>query len=127
MALGTAAFAFVAGALSTLSPCVLPILPVVFGAAVARHRWGPVALAAGIALSFTVVGLAVAALGFSLGFDAGVLRIFAAGLLTALGLAMLVPWLGERLAGRAGGFTAALGGLAQWLPVEGPRGQFVLG
>ncbi|MGH6976294.1 MAG: cytochrome c biogenesis CcdA family protein, partial [Stellaceae bacterium] len=126
-ALGTAAFAFVAGALSTLSPCVLPILPVVFGAAVARHRWGPVALAAGIALSFTVVGLAVAALGFSLGFDAGVLRIFAAGLLTALGLAMLVPWLGERLAGRAGGFTAALGGLAQWLPVEGPRGQFVLG
>ena len=38
--------AYLAGMLSTLSPCVLPLLPVVLGTAISEHRLGPVALAA---------------------------------------------------------------------------------
>lgn len=58
--------AFVAGALATLSPCVLPLLPVVVAAALARHRWGPLALAGGLALSFTAAALLVAGSGLAL-------------------------------------------------------------
>lgn len=45
--LGTALLALLAGALSTLSPCVLPLLPIVLGMGVTEHRNGPVALAEG--------------------------------------------------------------------------------
>ena len=62
--------ALLAGVLSTLSPCVLPILPMVLGAAVSEHRFGPAALAAGLTLSFVAIGLFVATIGFSLGLDA---------------------------------------------------------
>ena len=51
----TTALAFLAGILSTLSPCVLPLLPIVLGSALNEHRAGPFALAAGLALSFVVV------------------------------------------------------------------------
>ncbi|TXN15809.1 cytochrome c biogenesis protein CcdA, partial [Methylobacterium sp. WL122] len=33
--------AFLAGILSVLSPCVLPLLPLVLGAAASEHRLGP--------------------------------------------------------------------------------------
>ncbi len=46
--------AFVAGVLSILSPCVLPLVPIVFTTAQSRHRLGPVALGVGLALSFTL-------------------------------------------------------------------------
>ena len=48
MTAGAVPLAFVAGVLSILSPCVLPILPIVLGAAASEHRWGPAALAAGL-------------------------------------------------------------------------------
>ena len=54
--------AFVAGNLSTLSPCVLPLVPILLGTAVGSHRYGPYALAGGLALSFTAVGVLVASL-----------------------------------------------------------------
>ena len=100
--LASIGFAFVAGIVSILSPCVLPILPIVLGGAASEHRRGPLVLAAGLALSFTVVGLFVATIGFSLGLDLGVFRTFAGIILLALGLAMLVPAAGARLATAAG-------------------------
>ena len=56
MTIGSVLFAFIAGVLSILSPCVLPTLPIALGAAASEHKWGPVALATGLALSFVVVG-----------------------------------------------------------------------
>jgi cytochrome c biogenesis protein CcdA len=47
--------AFAAGLLSILSPCVLPLVPIVLGAAVSAHRLGALALAAGLASSFTIL------------------------------------------------------------------------
>ena len=54
MAIGGTALAFIAGVLSVLSPCVLPILPIVLGAAASKHRLGPMALAAGPSVSFVM-------------------------------------------------------------------------
>ena len=50
---------FVAGVLSILSPCVLPLLPIVLGAAASEQKWGPAALAAGLSISFVAIGLFV--------------------------------------------------------------------
>src|SRR6478752_5845966 len=94
--------ALLAGVLSTLSPCVLPILPMVLGAAVSEHRFGPAALAAGLTLSFVAIGLFVATIGFSLGLDGGLFRTAAAILLVAFGIVLLVPHVQARVAVAAG-------------------------
>lgn len=59
--------ALLAGVLSVLSPCVLPLVPVVIAGAVAEHRLAPLGLAAGVAISFTVIGLFVATIGTAIG------------------------------------------------------------
>ncbi len=99
--------ALAAGVLTVLSPCVLPILPVVFGSASGQGRLAPVALAGGVALSFTAVGLFIATVGFSLGLEASVFQRIAGLLLIVLGLVLLVPWLQARA-------EAALAPLSAW-------------
>jgi cytochrome c biogenesis protein CcdA len=90
--------AFVAGMLSILSPCVLPILPIVLGAAASEHRWGPAALAGGLSISFVAIGLFAATIGYSIGLDTGVFRNIAAVLMIAMGAILLVPRLQAGLA-----------------------------
>ena len=101
------ALAFFAGALTILSPCVLPLVPVVLGSAAQRHKWGPIALAAGMIGSFTVVGFAIATLGAASGFDGEWVRMFGAVLLALAGLVLLVPRLQESL-------TLLFSPLANW-------------
>jgi cytochrome c-type biogenesis protein len=98
MSFGALALAFAAGVLSILSPCVLPILPIVLGAAGSEHRWGPAALAMGLAVSFVAVGLFVATVGYSIGLDSELFRNVAAALMIAVGVILLVPRFQERLA-----------------------------
>ncbi|HEY3680838.1 MAG TPA: cytochrome c biogenesis protein CcdA [Bradyrhizobium sp.] len=121
------ALAFVAGLLSILSPCVLPLVPVVLGAAVAAHRLGAVALAAGLAVSFTGLGLLLAQVGFGLGIDAGLFRFAAAAIMIALGVILLVPSWQARLATAgspiSGWADRRFGGAA----TSGLVGQFALG
>ncbi len=119
--------AFLAGLLTVLNPCVLPILPIVFGSAANEHRLGPLALAAGLAISFTAVGLFVATIGFSIGLDADVFRSISGALLVALGAVLAIPF-----AQRA--FQSALQPVGDWaaqrtstMPSHGWLGQFGLG
>lgn len=121
------ALAFAAGILSILSPCVLPLVPIVLGAAVAAHPLGAVALAAGLALSFTGLGLLLALVGFGLGIDAGMFRFAAAAIMIALGAVLWVPSWQARLAGAGSPFSAwadrQFGGIA----TSGLAGQFGIG
>ncbi len=132
--------ALLAGLLSTLSPCVLPLVPIVIGTALGNHRFGPVALAAGLALSFVAIGLFIATVGFAAGFDQELFRSVAAVLLLLVGGVLLMPCLQRQLAAatapignwsqaHAGGFSArGLGGQfavgimlgAVWSPCVGP-------
>ena len=102
MALGTLVLAFVAGALSILSPCVLPIIPIVLGAAISQHRWGPAVLAAGVAFSFVTVGLFAATVGYSIGLDGDRFRVVAAGLMVLMGAVLVMPRLQAQLASVGG-------------------------
>ena len=101
------ALAFVAGALTILSPCVLPLVPIVIGSAAQRSRWGPLALATGLVLSFTLVGFAVAVLGAASGFDGEIVRVLGAVILLVAGIVLLIPR-------AADGLTRAAAPLADW-------------
>lgn len=81
---------FMAGVVSILSPCVLPIAPIVVGSALAAHRWGPIVLALGLTVSFTAVGLFIATAGFAIGLDAEWFKTVAASLLVVFGLVLLI-------------------------------------
>ncbi|MBV2150091.1 cytochrome c biogenesis CcdA family protein [Sphingobium sp. AS12] len=83
--------AFAAGALTILSPCVLPLVPIVLGSAAQKHRFGPFALAVGLVVSFTITGFVVAAFGEALGLDGEIVRVVGAVLLLLIGLVLLVP------------------------------------
>ncbi|HLO76976.1 MAG TPA: cytochrome c biogenesis protein CcdA, partial [Magnetospirillum sp.] len=121
------AFGFVAGTLSTLSPCVLPLLPVLLGGALQQHRLAPVALAGGLAASFTGVGLLVAMLGFAAGIDGASVRVAAAVLMAAFGVVLLSPRAQAAFAGIGSRASAGAGGLLAGLSGDGLGGQFLVG
>lgn len=118
---------FAAGLLSMLSPCVLPLLPIVIGAAQSRHRWGPAALGAGLAVSFTLAGLFVATIGFAIGLDEDVLRRTGGTILILFGLLLLVPAAQLRLASASGGLSNWANGMMDRFDQRGLGGQAVLG
>ena len=124
---GTFLLGYLAGALSTLSPCVLPLLPILIATAVAQHRFGPLALAAGLTLSFAAVGLFIATLGSAIGLDQSVLRNAAAVLMTGFGIVLLVPALQMRFAVATAGLSASGEGLLARLRGVGWLGQFAVG
>jgi cytochrome c biogenesis protein CcdA len=119
--------ASLAGVLASLSPCVLPILPIVLAAAAAEHRLGPLALAGGLALSFAAAGLALGLAGFALGLDAEHLRLGAALLMLLAGLLMLAAPLATRVSAVAEHAVRPIAGLAQRMAARGVGGQFALG
>ncbi|MDF2114020.1 cytochrome c biogenesis CcdA family protein [Roseiarcaceae bacterium H3SJ34-1] len=121
------ALGYAAGALSTLSPCVLPILPIVLFGALERHLWGPVALAAGLATSFAGVGIALASVGFSVGIDPETLRFAVAALMGAAGVILLVPALQGRVAAMVSPVAGKGQILLDRLQPTGIWGQFALG
>jgi cytochrome c-type biogenesis protein len=125
--MGALGLAFLAGVLSALSPCVLPLLPLVLGAAAAEHKWAPALLALGVALSFVVVGLFVATVGFSIGLDGDLFRALAATLMIGLGVILLFPYLQTRLAAAAGPFANRLDEAFGQQPRHGLVGQFGVG
>ena len=127
LGLGNYGFSLLAGMLSTLSPCVLPLLPIIFGSAVAAHRFGALALAAGLTLSFVSIGLFIATLGFSLGLDDGVFRWIGASVLLGIGAVLLSEVFQARLAVAVSPLAAGVHGLIERLSPAGLRGQFLLG
>jgi cytochrome c biogenesis protein CcdA len=83
--------ALLGGLLTSLSPCVIPLLPLVVGSAGSRHRLGPVALCAGLILSFSVLAVAVAVAIKAFSFDPSVIRTAGAVLLLVFGVVSLLP------------------------------------
>ena len=90
------AVGFVAGVVTALSPCVLPLLPIVLAGGATGRR--PLAIVAGIVLSFTVFTLFAAWLLDRLGLPEDVLRNLALVLLFVVSLSLLVPRVAELLA-----------------------------
>ena len=106
--------AFLAGVLTTLAPCVLPLLPVVVGGAVVPAPGAPpgrdvrraVVVTLALVASVLVFTLLLRASTVLLGVDPAVWRAVSGGLLIALGVVGILPGLWDRISVRIG-FQAA--------------------
>lgn len=92
----TLPLSFFAGVLTILSPCVLPLAPLVVAGARSKDPRAPFALAAGLAATFAIVGGLLASLGVDFGGQP-LLRAGAAVLILLIGVALLVPAVAHRL------------------------------
>jgi cytochrome c biogenesis protein CcdA/thiol-disulfide isomerase/thioredoxin len=90
-------FAFIAGAATALSPCVLPILPVALAAGVSGGRRRPLGVVAGLTLSFAFATVALVYAIDALGLPNDLLRNLAIAVLLGFGIALLAPALGARV------------------------------
>ncbi len=139
------AFAFLAGIVTILSPCILPVLPLVLGGTAGQGRLRPWGIVAGFIGSFTLFTLTLSSLVQTLNLPPDLLRWVAAGLVAVFGIVLVVPQfkdaflaLATRLVSRSApapvGFPAAAsrwGGLVPglllgfslgvvWTPCVGP-------
>lgn len=134
-------FALLAGVVTIMSPCVLPVLPLLLSTSVGGGRLRPLGIVLGLAVSFTTFTLAVAAAAQALALPATWLRTFSIVALGVFGLTLLVPVFGrvfERIAvplarlgntntmagaqrgGLAGGLLIGTGLGLVWAPCVGP-------
>lgn len=123
----TLIFAFLAGLLTLINPCVLPVLPIVLASALQAHRHGPLALALGMSVSFTVFGLTIAAAGQALGLSERLLTQSAAVLMVAFGMILLVPRFNAAFSGVTAGLAARADQQIDTVDPTGLSGQALTG
>jgi cytochrome c biogenesis protein CcdA/thiol-disulfide isomerase/thioredoxin len=124
---------FLAGVITAVSPCVLPVLPIVLaGGAAGETPRRPYAIVAGLVVSFTVFTLSASALLMALGLPQDTLRNLAIALLFIVAATLLVPSFGmlieaplSRLSRRpsgdlGGGFVLGLSLGLVFVPCAGP-------
>lgn len=120
-------FGFGAGLLTLINPCVLPILPIVLATALQAGRLGPLAVAAGMSLSFVALGLLVAVAGRAFGITDQTISNAGAVLMIGFGLILLVPRFSESFATATAGVSARADMQIDARDRAGLGGQFVAG
>lgn len=99
--------AYLAGLLTLINPCVLPVLPIVVASSLQVDPRAPAALAAGMGLSFVAVGTGVAAVGPAVGIYPEDITRIAALVMVGFGLVMVMPALGRKFSVASAGLAAA--------------------
>lgn len=99
-------FGYVAGLLTLINPCVLPVLPIVLASAMQGGRLGPVYLCFGMSVSFVALGLGLAQAGPALGLYPETVERAAALLMIGAGFVLLLPGLNARFATATAGLAA---------------------
>lgn len=87
-------FAFLAGIVTILSPCILPILPIVLSTSIGTDKTSlsrPVGVVAGFIASFTFFTLFLSTIVQLSGIPAGSLRFVSVLIIAGLGISMLIP------------------------------------
>jgi cytochrome c biogenesis protein CcdA len=125
--LGHLFLALAAGGLSTLNPCVFPLLPLVVGGSLQAHRAGPVFMGMGMVASFALIGLLVGVAGPALGIDSDSIRTAGGALLLLLGAVMLVPALNEHFTRLMTPLADGADGLSSRINATSLGGSFLLG
>lgn len=127
LGLGSYGLGFLAGLVSTLSPCVLPIIPILLGSASNAHPKAPLALAGGLAISYALIGTTLAWAGSALGFDASIFRNIGAIVLGVFGLVLMSGNLQQRFASATSSMGDAGNNLISNMKLDGLWGQFAIG
>lgn len=118
---------YVAGLLTLINPCVLPILPIVLASALQAGRHGPAMIAAGMSLSFVALGLAVTVLGQTVGLTPEMVADAGAVMMILFGIVLLVPQFSARFETATAGVSARADAGIDGLDRSGTRGQFIGG
>ena len=120
-------FAYLAGLLTLINPCVLPVLPIVLVGALNASKAGPIALAAGMSVSFVVFGVLVTAFGATIGLTQDGLAQIGAVLMIGFGLILVVPMFARRFETATAGIAAGADTRMNDLDAGSLRGQFLGG
>ncbi len=108
---------FLAGILTLINPCVLPVLPIALASAVQNDRKGPIWLALGMSVTFVALGVGLTAIGSSFGLNEENVSRASAVLMMAFGAILLIPALNDRFATATAGFSTnadiAIGSMEQ--------------
>jgi len=120
-------FAYLAGLLTLINPCVLPVLPILLASAVSTDRKGPIALALGLSLSFVTFGMLVSTVGYSIGLTENMLARIGAAMMVFFGLILVVPAFAQRFATATAGFASGADHRMAGLDMSGFQGQFLGG
>ena len=120
-------FAYAAGLLTLINPCVLPVLPIVLVGALNTSKAGPLALAAGMSVSFVVFGVFVTAFGSTIGLTQDRLAQIGAVLMIAFGLVLVVPMFARRFEMATAGMAAGADSRMNAVDNGSLRGQFAGG
>lgn len=120
-------FAYGAGLLTLINPCVLPVLPIVLVSALNADRRGPIALAAGMSLSFVVFGMLVASVGHAIGLNEKLLAQIGAAMMIAFGLILIIPAFAAKFETVAAGLSTKADSQMTASDDGGLKGQFVGG
>lgn len=130
-------FAFIAGVVTVLSPCILPILPLVLSGSVGQGKARPLGVVAGFIASFSFFTLTLSTLVKATGIPSDALRNVAVVMIVLLGLSMILPQtqvfleillsklsgLAPKQTNRSGFFGGVILGLTLglvWAPCVGP-------
>jgi cytochrome c biogenesis protein CcdA len=124
---GHLVLALAAGGLSTLNPCVFPLLPLVVGGSLQANRAGPLFMGLGMVASFALMGLLLGVAGPALGIDGQSVRFVGGWLLLLLGAVMLVPALNERFTRLMTPLASGADGLSSRINATSLAGSFLLG
>ncbi len=120
-------FAYGAGLLTLINPCVLPVLPIVLATSLQAGRYGPIALATGMGVSFVVLGLGVTVLGQSLGLTSETISDAGAVVMILFGLILLTPRLSASFATATAGISGRADAGMDLLDRSIASGQFLGG
>lgn len=97
MSLSLVLSSFFAGVLTIFSPCILPMVPFVVRSSFQKSKWGPVLLALGVALSFSISTFIIATSGQLLGLTPDILKILSGIFLLLASLLFLFPVLIDKI------------------------------
>lgn len=91
-------FSFVSGLVTILSPCIWPVLPILFSFSIARPgKSRPLGITLGIIVSFTILTLTLSLLVRSLGINPNLFRYLAVGVIAFLGLSLIYQPLNQKV------------------------------
>jgi cytochrome c-type biogenesis protein len=120
-------FSFIAGILSTLSPCVLPLLPIIVSSSLQESFKGLFMLVLGLSMSFAITGTLLAYSAILWGFDIEIIKYISATLLIIFGLILLSEKLNDKFVSMASFLTQKSNDKLATYNATGNAGQFFLG
>lgn len=119
--------AYCAGLLTLINPCVLPVLPIVLVSSLNASKNGPLALAAGMSLSFVIFGVLVTAFGAAIGLTQDLLAEIGAVLMILFGVIMVVPMFAHSFERATAGMASGADTQMNTLDSNSLKGQFLGG